>query len=273
MKTKFKGMALSLVLALALLVPVAAYASEGWMEREPQLWHVTDAADILTSSEEQALEDQAQLIEDAYGFGVYVVTLEESTGDVFDTAVYVYQEYSLGVGPGKDGLLLLLSMAERDYSLIAHGDYGNYAFTDEGREAMTEFFLDDFSNDWWYAGFADFLSAADDYLAAAAAGEPYADGNIPMETGDVLGAIGMYLLAVVLIPFVIMLIVIRVMDSKMKSVAAATEASRYVVGALLLTNSRDTFSHVTEVAVPIPKDNDGPRTSHMGGFSGTSGKF
>lgn len=273
MKTKFKGVILSLALALSLLVPAVAHASEGWMNYEPKLWHVTDAADILTSSEEQALEDQAQLIEDEYGFGVYIVTLEESAGDVFETAVYVYKEYSLGVGSGKDGLLLLMSMAERDYSLITYGDYGNYAFTDEGREAMTEFFLDDFSNDWWYAGFADFLSAADDYLAAAAAGEPYADGNIPMETGDVLGAIGMYLLAVILIPFIIMLIVIRVMDSKMKSVAAATEASHYVAGALQLTNSHDSFSHVTEVAVPIPKDKDGPRTSHIGGFSGTSGKF
>ncbi len=273
--------ALALALAalvLAVALPAFAFADEGWMDAEPRLGHVTDAADILTDSEEQALEQQAQLIEDEYDFGVYIVVLEDYSyqeGSVFNTAVAVYEEYSLGVGPGKDGLLLLLAMAERDYSLVTYGDFGNYAFSDGGRIAMTEYFLDDFRNDFWYAGFADFLTAAEDYLDAAIAGAPYTQSSAPLDAGDLAALAGVALAGVLIVPFVIMLIVIAVMDSKMKSVAPATQASAYVSGALALTNHYDAFSHVTEVVVPIANSGGGggPSTGRIGGFSGTSGKF
>ena len=279
MMRKIKGMAFTLILAVAMLVPAAAYAEVIQVPGEPQLYHVTDAADVLTSSEEQALEEQAWAIEDEYGFGVYIVTLYDyrdySEASVFDAAVSIYQQYTLGAGEGDDGLLLLLSMDVRDYSLIVHGDYGNYAFNDEGRALMTDFFLDDFANDYWYAGFAEFLTWSETYLDAAAAGNPYSDANIPMSKDDAASAAGMYLLAVIIIPFIVMFVVIRIMDAKMKSVATATEASHYVSGALQLSHKYDTYSHTDRTSVRIQNDDDdnGPRTSHSGGFSGTSGKF
>ena len=92
----------------------------------------------------------------------------------------IYEEYSLGVGAEQDGLLLLLSMEDRDYSLITYGDYGNYAFNDSGREAMTKYFLDDFGEDDWYEGFADYLEWTDVYLKAAEEGEPFSENNPPM---------------------------------------------------------------------------------------------
>lgn len=276
MKLKIKGIVLSLVMAFALLVPATAFADDSWMLEEAQLWHVTDDADILTDEEDLALEEQAQAIEDQYGFGVYMVIVDDyrafTNGGTFDAAMAIYKEYSLGVGDGKDGLLLLLSMNDRDYNLITYGDYGNYAFNDDGRIMLTDFFLDDFANDAWYDGFADFLEGAVMYLDAAAAGTPYSSGDVPMTADDALGALGMYIAGILLLPLVIALLVIKVMDGKMKSVAAATQASAYVSGNLNLTGKIDRFSHVTEVAVPIPKD-DGPSTSHSGGFSGTGGKF
>jgi len=39
--------------------------------------------------------------------------------DAYDLATAVYTEYDLGYGEAKSGLLLLLSMAERDSALIA----------------------------------------------------------------------------------------------------------------------------------------------------------
>jgi len=277
MKRTLKGIFLSLVMACFLLAPATALAAESWMLEEAKLWHVTDEADLLSDGEELALEEQAQAIEDQYGFGVYMITVDDyraySDGGVFETAMAIYKGYSLGVGPGKDGLLLLLSVDDRDYSLITYGDWGNYAFNDEGRTRMTEFFLDDFANDSWYDGFADYLEWSALYLEAAAAGTPYSDDSIPMSTGDVVGAIGVYLLAVLLIPLIISFIVIKVMDGKMKSVAAASQATAYVVGGLNLTGQQDVLSHVTVTQVPIPKQESGPSISHSGGFSGTSGKF
>lgn len=286
-KTKGKdtllALFLSLVLACAVLVPgsplaaARALAAEGdWTSAEAQLAHVTDAAGILTDGEESALESQAQLIEDQYGFGAYIVTVDDyadfASTTVFDAATTIYRDYSLGAGDGKDGLLLLLSMNDRDYSLVTYGDEGNYAFNDEGRELMTDFFLDDFGDDNWSAGFEDFLTWTAAYLDAAAAGEPYSDDNIPMSKEDALFTLALYIAAVILIPLVVMFIAVRGQDAKMKTVAAATEASHYVSSPLNLTRSNDMFTHVTETAVLVAKDN-GPSTSRSGGFSGTSGKF
>lgn len=283
MLNKTKGIFLSFILACAVLVPGSpfaadtALAAEGdWTSAEAQLWHVTDAADILSDSEDAALESQAQLIEDQYDFGVYIVTVDDyrdfSDTSVFDAAMTIYRDYSLGVGEGKDGLLLLLSMDDRDYSLVTYGDTGNYAFNDEGRELMTDFFLDDFGDDNWSAGFEDFLTWTAAYLDAAAAGEPYSDDNIPMSKEDALFTLALYIAAIILIPLVVMFIAVRGRDAKMKTVAAATEASHYVSSPLNLTRSNDMFTHVTETAVLVAKDN-GPSTSRSGGFSGTSGKF
>ncbi|MBR5260194.1 MAG: TPM domain-containing protein [Eggerthellaceae bacterium] len=291
MKLKIKGIFLSLIVAIAMIVPSVAYADESWMQNDPQLPHVVDAVGILSESEVAALEQQAQAIEDQYDFGVYMVVVEDYTlfspTSVFDAATTIYKDYSLGVGPGKDGLMLLLSMWDRDYSLITYGDRGNYAFNDEGRNYMTDYFLDDFAYDEWYVGFADFLEVSAMYLDAAEAGTPYfaeggSDGsggtNVPVTTDEALGTIGIYLLAVLLIPLIISFLIIKSMDAKMRSVAAAVHASQYVTNPLELTEQSDSFSHVTRIVTAIPKNDShdfggGPSISHGGGFSGSSGKF
>ena len=271
---KLRSLVLALAVALCLALPASALGAA-------QLPHVTDTVGLLTSSEVEELERQAQDIEDAYGFGVYIVTVDDyfaiSSTSIFDAATRVYREYDLGVGEDRDGLLLMLSMYDRDYTLITYGDFGNYAFSDEGRAAMTEFFLDDFANDAWYAGFADYLAWSEDYLEAAKAGEPYGSSSVPVDKGDVLAGIGMYLVAILVIPLIIAFVAVRVMDRKMQSVALATHAFGYVTEPLQLTGQQDQFSHVTEVAVPIVKvesgGGGGPMTFRGGGFSGTSGKF
>lgn len=276
-KGVFKGAFLSLVLAAAMLAPTAAWADDSWMLEEAQLWHITDEADILTDEEDQALEEQAQAIEDEYGFGVYIIAVNDYgdyfEGDVFDAARTFYKDYSLGVGEEKDGLLLLLSMSERDYSLVTYGDTGTYAFNDEGRALLTDFFLDDFAEDDWYTGFEDFLTWCPSYLETAAAGEPYSDSHIPLSRDDALFTLALYVLAIILIPLIIMIVVVKRMDAKMKSVAAAAEASHYVTGSLQLTRQYDSFSHVTETVTQKASSGSKSSSSHSGGFSGTSGKF
>ena len=52
-----------------------------------------------------------------------------------------------------------LSMAERDFQMLAHGDTANAAFTDYGKYIMQDEFLDNFREDDWYGGFADYIAA------------------------------------------------------------------------------------------------------------------
>lgn len=303
MKLKFRGILLALVVAIAMIMPSLAYADESWKQSEAQLPHVVDSIGMLSESEIATLEQRAQAIEDQYGFGVYMVVVEDytafSSSSVFDAAVTIYQEYSLGVGPGKDGLMLLLSMWDRDYSLITYGDFGNYAFNDDGRNYMTDYFLDDFASDDWYAGFADYLEVSVMYLDAANAGTPYfgeseqgggtgdsgSGGNgvvyVPVTKDEALESVGLFLVALLLIPFIISFIAIKTMDAKMRSVAPAVRASAYISNPLELTDQSDSFSHVTRIVTAIPKNDPdagggfggGPSIGHIGGFSGSSGKF
>lgn len=320
----------SLILALSLMVPSLALADEAasnaealaaevpavdWMAEEARLMHVTDAAGLLTDGELSRLEATAQAIEDQYGFGAYIVTVGDyrrfSEASVFDAAMAIYTEYSLGAGPGKDGLMLLLSMNDRDYSLITYGETGNSVFGEAARASMTDYFLDDFARNDWYGGFADYLEQTDARLQAAENGEPYGGaygepygepvgpyddpygdhayddryyaGGSYLDDEDVLTTLGMYAVGVLVVPFVIMLIVIAVMDGKMRSVAPARHATEYVAGNLQLTGRYDHFTHTTETVVRVKSDNDGPGggfggggisfSGRSGGFGGTSGKF
>lgn len=267
MKGKICVLILTLLMSLLFVFPAQA---------EQTLDYVTDAAGILTWEEAQELEQTAKEVSERFDFGVYIITVEDyrdyTYGDAFDAIEEIYDQYDLGMGADRDGVVLFLSMAQRDFCLYAHGDYGNYVFTDEGREAMTEYFLDDFKWDNWYNGFADYLSQSADYLEKAEAGSPYSSENLPMESGDRFWEIVIRIGIILLLPLLIAAIVIGVLKAKMKSVAAATQASAYMVGGLQLTDSMDRFTHATESRVKI-ESNSGSGTRHSGSGSGTVGKF
>jgi len=271
---KHRFWTISIVLALMLMVMVPAQAA-------PQLDNVTDAAELLTLEQWQTLEQQARDISGQYGVGVYIITvadfLEYTEGEIEDAADALYYEYTLGLGEGQDGILLLLSMAERDYILIAYGENAQYAFNDEGRAYMDDYFLDDFSADAWADGFAEYLFWAGDYLENAKNGNPYSDDHIPVSAEEEASsrklAIGVTLLA----PLVVAWIYTGALSSKMKSVAKAEKASDYMAGRLNLTEHHDIYTHTTETKRRIEKeeekDDNSTTVKSSGGGSGTKGKF
>lgn len=256
----------ALILMLTLLFALPAQAAGNY---------VTDEADILTPEEEEMLEALAEGISDSYDFGVYIMTVEDywdyASGDAFDAAHWIYAERDLGRGDDHDGVMLLLSMEDRDYCLYTYGDYGNYAFTDGGREAMTEYFLDDFRYDDWQSGFADYLSSCEDYLEAAQQGMPY---DYELSNGGSRGGKILLRFAIILLlPLIIAFVVITVLKAKMRSVAKAREAAAYVVGDLVLTGyCYDRYTHTTESRVKVSSSSSGSSRS-SGGGSGTVGKF
>jgi len=225
------------------------------------------------------IKRQARSVYERYGFGVYILTVEDYQdyldGDIFDVAQALYKGYSLGAGAEKDGLLLLLSMEDRDYSIITHGDVGNYAFNDEGRSAMTAFFLDNFAQDDWQGGFSDYIAWSDKYLKAAENETPFSESFPPLDDTEKMKAIGIRIAIVVVVPLIVAGIVIFVLRQKMKSVAKQTEASTYKVDELNLTTSLDRFSHTTETRrlIKTESSSSGNSSKSSGGFSGTSGKF
>ena len=116
---------LSLVLALMLCLSVSVFA-------ESQLWHITDDAGILTESQNIELETYAETISQDYGVGVYVVTVdnyEDYYDSAYETAWQIYHAYELGEGADRDGVILLLSMDNRQFATFFYGPRAEYAST------------------------------------------------------------------------------------------------------------------------------------------------
>lgn len=245
---------------------------------EAELDYITDQYGLLDDVEYEELNSMAEEISEYYDFGVYAVIVDDYTyygdGNIFDVATQIYSEYNLGHGDGKDGLMLMLSMYDRDYVLITYGDFGNYAFNDEGRIAMTDYFLDDFADDYWYGGMFDYLDISNMYLEAAANGNPYSADNILITEEERMELIALDVATILIIPLIVALIAIFIMQRKMKSVAMATSAYAYAEGELELRQRQDIYKYSTETRTKIESSkSSGTSTHKSGGFSGTSGKF
>ena len=253
------------VLLLALLViPVSA--------AETPEYGIYDLEELLTEEEYWTLEEYAQEISEQRQCAVYFLTVDDfrnyGDGEIFDVARQIFLASDFGMGENRDGVMLILSMADRDYSLIVHG-FGETALTDYGREYICEHFLDDFADNDWYGGVQDYLMYTDDLLAQAREGKIYDRYN--WITGGVLWACSLIL------GVVISLIVCLIQRAMMrKKVHEQTNALGYVHGDVHITRRRDVYSHTTEVRRKIEKKDSGSSGSHShssDGFSGTSGKF
>ena len=267
MKKRIICLFAALVLLLGLCVSASAYDSA----------HVLDYAQLLTDSEGDALETLCQNAEDAYGCGVYIVTVDdytqyynaESIGD-FTEAVFL--DFDLGTGEDQNGILLGLSMNERDYDLCAHGMIGNRAFTDYGKGVLAErYFLEEFGRDDWYAGFERYVRGCAEFLQMAAQAEPFDQATDPERQEDI-GVLKW--LAVTVVPLLTALIVCLVMKGKMKTARKQTHADAYIPkSGVRLTRQDDVYLTTTQTRVKVESEKSGGTTVNSGGFSHSSGKF
>lgn len=265
-----------LCLLLGLTVTVHA-ADEGYL---------FDQADLLSDDEEAALEmvlAQAH----TYGCGVYIAAVEDlmdwGAYDAYSAAQNIYAD----MGCAEDGILLMISMADRDYALICHGYLGNAMFDSFAMDDIEDAFLDDLGRNDWLGGFEDYasacISAMDSYDPSAPAGsdayqEPYQDvPYVPAGIAQRLAWMsgGQWLL-VLGVPFALALIVCLMMKSGMKTAGIATRAGNYIPkGGVNLTARSDIYTHSTTRVIhhEPPKSSGGGGIGGGGGFSGRSGKF
>lgn len=261
---------LSFLAVLALLTALCVPA----LAAEPELDNVTDAASLLSDQEWAVLENKAESISAQYECGVYIITVDDftdyvNTNDVYEAAKTIYREYSLGLGTEKSGVLLLLSMAERDYSLIAYG-FGNTAFTDYGKDQLAKRFLDNFGEDDWYGGFSDYLDKCGSMLSTAREGRPLDVGSSPqIRLVGILISLALGCLAALALCCVLCL--------PMKSVAKKAEADSYVRReSVRFAVREDYFSHTSQIRTKVESSSGsggGGTTVDSDGFSGKSGKF
>lgn len=263
MKKRFVCALLATLLALSLSVPALA-DSEGS--------YVVDLAGLLGYDQRERLEQRASEISQQYGCGVYIVALDDytqyGTGDVFDVTTQIYHntDYGFGMGDQRDGIMLLLSMAERDYALFVYGEKASDAFNSYGQEQLEGVFLDDFGENDWEGGFSDYIETCGEYLEKAASGSPVRESP------------AFFIVISILVSLGIAYLVCAMQKQKMVSVHQNLEASGYAVGNVQLQEQYDRFTHMTRIRRPKANSSGGSggsgSVSRMGGGgSGRSGKF
>ena len=156
MKKRICRLLLAFLLVLVFCVSMAAAEQTG-----AQLSCVTDTAGLLSENEKMLLERMAESVSQKYGVGVYIVTVEDyrdfHSEGVYKATYTIYHQYTMGVGPNRDGIMLLLSMADRDWAMFCYGSHCEYAFNSYGQEKLEKVFLDNFGEDDWYGGFEDYV--------------------------------------------------------------------------------------------------------------------
>ncbi len=238
---------------------------------------VADRAGLLSREELDDLGRRAQDICDAYQCGLYIVTVEDYRdygATPFDAACGIYQDWGLGVGADKDGLLLMLSMSDRDFATAVYGPWAHRVFTDEVLQHQEPEFLDDFGENDWYEGFSDFLTTSEGYLETVRSGEQVDTSRRLLTSGRAAAVIVQDVLGGTAIALVICLVI----KSGMRSVRRRADAKDYAVsGGEKLSVCSDQFTHTTQTRRVIQttrtSGGGGSRGFSGGGFSGRSGKF
>ena len=278
MKKRIFSLLAALLLSASLFAALALNAAA---DSERQLPLVCDAYGLLTEEEDEALNKSADTYSAMYECDIIVVVVPDTEGyNVEDYAEAVYQYYDYGWGAEKSGVILLLSMEDRDYDLAAYG-YGNTAFTDYGKAWLMDDVLPFLGDDDWYGGFRTYIDLCADYLRQAREGRPvdYYGGSETRARPR-----GFYVTApMVLVSLIVGLIpagiTVLVMRSKMKSAVLQTRADSYLDSELQLTERSDRFINKTTTRVRR-SDDSGSRSGgghgtsvRSSGFSHHSGKF
>ena len=135
---------------------------------------LVDAADLMTDSEEASLLSYLDEISEKQECDVLVVTTDSWEGMYAQDFADDYYDYNgFGMGEDHDGILLAISMGEREWAFSTLG-YGIDAFTDLTLDYMEDRIIPYLSEGDYYGAFMTYAQEADAALEHART----------LETGD-----------------------------------------------------------------------------------------
>ena len=269
MKKRITAFLSALVLCLCTVLPV--FAADGFVD---EYYRINDLADLLTDSEEAALLEKLDEVSQRQKMDVTIATVDDldgyATAAEYADVVYEYCKY--GYGTERDGLLLLISMADRDWAISTCG-YGITAFTDAGIEYIMEEIKPDLSHGNYAAAFDTYINLCDEFITQAKNGSPFDKGNLPRKPLSMI-----WIPISIVIGVVLALIFVGSMKGKLKTVRTQTAANSYLKkDSLVITDSSDLFLYHTVTRSKKENSNDSGSSTHTSSsgttHGGSSGKF
>lgn len=241
-----------------------------------RLPHLLDGAGLLTADEAEALEEKLVAMSEQWDFDFTVATVD-SLGykDVVSYADDLYDD----TGWRNDGILLLISMEERDWAMSTKG-LGISIFGDSDLGYIEDKMLPKLSSGNYAGAFTAFADNAEQFVAYAKqygynfdengywANEPYVYDEYEYNREPDYAKRGVFS---AVIGAIVGLISTGSMKSKMKTVKTAHDASRYMrKDSLNLSRSNEVFLYNNVVKTPKSEEARGGSSHHGGGSFHTS---
>lgn len=272
MKRRIASLILTVMLCLIAVAPIYLRAES--VSGDSQLSRLVDNAELLSSAEEEKLLGKLDKISESLKFDIVVVTTDSLFGKTPTAyADDFYDENGYGYGDSKDGVLLLVSIEDRDWYITTTG-FGITAITNAGKDYISDEFTPYLSDGEYYEAFEKYADLCEKFVVKAEKGEPYDIGNMPKEPFGIK-----YLFGAIAAGVVISLIIVLIMKGQLKTVRRQAAANSYVVpGSMKLTKEKDLFLFANVSKVQRPKNNSSGGSSTHTGSSGTThggggGKF
>lgn len=243
------------VLLLCIMPAVSAFAA-GDMPR------LVDEADLIPDGDEAELLGKLDEISERQQVDVVVLTvnsLEGMSPEEYADDFYDYNGY--GFGDGRDGILFLISMGEREMCMSTTG-YGITAFTDAGQDYIYDQIMTYIKDGDYTTAFTIFATQCDGFITQARTGEAYDVDNLPQGPFSFFGA----LIIAVGIGFIVSLIATGIMRLQLHSVYSQSAADSYMIkDSLKVTRSNDLFLYRQVERREKPKEEEQEKTSSQGG--------
>lgn len=239
---------------LPISTPTDAAEEITWDAEERFLY---DDADLLTDSEEATLVQKLEDVSHTYNTQLVIATLPAlNNGNIDDFVEYLYDSMNFGYGETREGVLLLICMAPREYRILSNGQAG-VAIGPDQIDTLCDFMDMYLPNGHYVAAFNSFADQCGEMLE-------YYDGGSPFQIGKNL-AISL------VIGLAAGLIVAFILKGQLKSVRKQDRAHLYVKqGSMQVNVSRDIFLYRTVTCTKKQKSesassSDGTARSKGGG--------
>ncbi len=265
---KFTCFIISVIIVFSLAVPCYAQIDSPYM---------IDDADLLSDYEEQYLLTEIENLQSEYGYDIIIHTTHDTDGK--DIVSYCDDYYDEG-SYADDGLIFVISMAERDYYTSTCGTLVD-SLPDYQIDYICNSVVPYLSGGDYFNAFEEYLRGLNSYFSDYEDGyispdihyddyyedEYYYDYDYNYQPSAKQYAVRE--IVVIIIAVIVAVVITTIIKSKMNTAVKQRDADSYVVsGSFALTGQRDAFvgTHTTRRA--IPKNNN---TNHGGKSSGGGG--
>ena len=259
---------ISLLLLFCMLFSIPTFATQ-------DLRRLVDEAYLLSIEEVNRIEQKLDEASERQRVDIVIVTVESFPGrDIGLYAMDFYERHDYGMGANRDGVLLLVCISSRQFTIITYG-YGSTAITDVGREFIEDQIVTYLGNGVYDRAFEVFVAHVEHFISQERAGTPVGGGRGSAEAFPLF-----WIPVAIVIGMIIAFIIVFGMRNSMKSVRQQRTACNYVrANSLRITRSKDIFLFRNIRRVPRAQNNNNRgsgttlRTSSSGrSFGGGTGR-